>query len=54
MHLQDEKTVTVKTLQKHAYSIYIENFTSKNGKFADKISDIFYISAQSIDCGYSL
>ena len=35
---------------------YIENFTSKNWKFLDKIkSDIFfYISAQNIDCGYSL
>ena len=33
---------------------YIENFTSKNGKFADKNSDISHISAQNIDCGYSL
>ena len=31
---------------------YIENFTSKNLKFSDK-NDIFYISAQNIDCGYS-
>ena len=33
---------------------YIENFTSKNWKFSDKNSDIFHISAQNIDCGYSL
>ena len=34
---------------------YIENFTSKNGKLSDKKnSDIFHISAQNIDCGYSL
>ena len=33
---------------------YTENFTTKNWKFSDKISDIFYISAQNTDCGYSL
>ena len=34
---------------------YVENFISKNWKFSDKKnSDIFYISAQNIDCGYSL
>ena len=34
---------------------YIENFTSLNWKFSDKKnSDIFHISAQNIDCGYSL
>ena len=33
---------------------YIENFTTKNGKFSDKNSDTFHISAQNIDCGYSL
>ena len=34
---------------------YIENFTSKNWKFlVKKNSDIFHISAQNIDCGYSL
>ena len=34
---------------------YIENFTTKNGKFSDKKnSDIFHISAQNIDCRYSL
>ena len=33
---------------------YTENFTIKKWKFSDKNSDIFYISAQNIDYGYSL
>ena len=33
---------------------YIENFTNKNCKFSDKNSDIFHISAQNIEYGYSL
>ena len=33
---------------------YIENFTSKNQKCSDEKLDIFRISAQNIDCGYSL
>ena len=33
---------------------YIENFTTKNENFQVKNSDIFLISAQIIDCGYSL
>ena len=33
---------------------YIENFTTKKWKLSDKNSDIFHISAQIIDCGYSL
>ena len=33
---------------------YIENFTTKNWKFSDKNSNIFHISAQNINCGYSL
>ena len=33
---------------------YTENFTTKNENFQLKISDIFHISAQNIDCGYSL
>ena len=32
---------------------YTENFT-QNWKFLDKNSDIFNISGQNIDCGYSL
>ena len=34
--------------------IYIENFTTKSWTFSDKNSDIFHISAQNIECGYSL
>ena len=33
---------------------YIENFTTKKWKFLDKNFDFFHISAQNIDCGYSL
>ena len=33
---------------------YIENFTYENWKFSDKNSDIFHISAQNIDGGYTL
>ena len=34
--------------------IYTENFTIKNWNILDKKSNIFHISAQNIDCGYSL
>ena len=37
------------TLRKHACSNIQQNL-----KFSDKISDIFHISAQNIDCEYSL
>ena len=34
---------------------YTENFTSKNWQISDKKnSDMFHISGQNIDCGYSL
>ena len=33
---------------------YIENSITKNGKFSDKNSDIFYISAENVEFGYSL
>ena len=34
---------------------YIENFTTKKGKKNQlRKSDIFHISAQNIECGYSL
>ena len=36
------------------YGKYIENFTTKKGIFFIKNSDIFHISVQNIDCGYSL
>ena len=34
--------------------IYRQFYNQKKGKFSDKNSDIFHISAQNIDCGYSL
>ena len=33
---------------------YIENFITKNWTFSDKNYDFLHISAQNIDCGYSL
>ena len=33
---------------------YSEHFTTQKWKFSDKKSDIIHISAQDIDCGYSL
>ena len=42
------------TITKTRLFKYIENFTSKNWKFQIKNSDIFHISAQNINCGYSL
>ena len=42
------------TLQKHAYSNILKILLPKNKNLQLKISDIFHISAQNIDCGYSL
>ena len=42
------------TLRKHAFSNILKILQPKRGKFSDKNSDIFHISAQNIDCGYSL
>ena len=42
------------SLRKHAYSNILKNLQPKTGKFPDKNYDIFPISAQNIDCGYSL
>ena len=41
-------------LRKHAYSNILEILQPKNENFQIKISDIFYISTQTIDCGYPL
>ena len=40
--------------RKHAYSNILKILPPKIWKFSDKNSDIFHISAQNIDCGYSL
>ena len=45
---------TVSDITKARLFKYIENFTTKNENFQMKLSDIFHISAQNIDCGYSL
>ena len=42
------------TLRKHAYSNILKILPPKNENFQIKNSDIFQISAQNIDCGYSL
>ena len=41
------------SLRKHAYSNTLKIAPPKT-KFSDKNSDTFHISAQNIDCGYSL
>ena len=42
------------SLRKHAYSNILKILPPKNENFQRKKSDIFHISAQNIDCGYSL
>ena len=39
---------------KHAYSNILKTLQPKEENFQIKHSDIFYIFAQNIDCGYSL
>ena len=39
---------------KHAYSKLLKISPPKKRTFSDKNSNIFHISAQNIDCGYSL
>ena len=41
-------------LRKHAYSNIYKISHPKNETFQIKNADIFHISAQNIDCGYSL
>ena len=42
------------SLRKHAYSNILQILSPKNENFQIKNSDIFHVSAQNIDCGYSL
>ena len=42
------------TLQKHAHAIYRDFLALKIEIFQLKYFDIFLISAQNIDCGYTL
>ena len=46
--------IFVETLRKHAYSNSLKILPPKNEIFQTKYSDIFHISAQNIDYGYSL
>ena len=48
------KRLPFETLRKHAYSSILKIFPPKNENFQIKNSDIFHISAQNINCGYSL
>ena len=41
-------------LRKHAYSNILKISPPKKANFQIKNSDIFHISVQNIDCGYSL
>ena len=45
---------THRILQKLAYSNIIKQLPPKDENFQIKISDIFHIPVQNIDCGYSL
>ena len=49
-----DKEQTALDITKTRLFKYIETFTTKNCKFSDKNSDIFHISTQNINCGYSL
>ena len=44
----------LRSLRKHAYSNILKISPPKTESFQIKKSDIFHISAQNIDCGYSL
>ena len=46
--------IIIITLRKHAYSNMLKILPPKNETIQIKNSDIFHISAQNIDCGYSL
>ena len=54
----DEQTgaifLRLRHYEKHAYSNILKILPPKNENFQIKSSDIFRISAQNIDCGYSL
>ena len=49
----DIETIKV-PLRKHAYSNILQILSPKNENFQIKNSDIFQVSAQNINCGYSL
>ena len=52
--LEDPSAHAFLSLRKHAYSNILKILPPKNDNFSIKNSDIFHVSAQNIDCGYSL
>ena len=50
----DQKRKIFRSLRKHSYSKTLQILQPKKENFQIKISDIFYISSQNIDCGYLL
>ena len=50
----DRNLLFNQTLQKHAYSKILKISQPKKENFQIKNADIFHISAQNINCGYSL
>ena len=54
MVLLDSSYAHTTNITKTCLLKYTENFTTRKWKFSDKTYDIFHISAQNIDCGYSL
>ena len=49
-----EKAVPRDSLWKHLYSNILKNLPPKIEKIQIRNSDIYHISAQNIECGYSL
>ena len=54
LHYGEERGDVFEAITKTRLFKYKDNFTSENWKFTGKKTDIFHISAQNIDCGYSL
>ena len=54
VHKNDQDHSLCIPLRKHAYSNILKNLPPKNENFKIKYYDIFHISVQNIDCGYSL
>ena len=52
MSLSDR--IIMLSLRKHAFFKILKILSPKNENYHIKCSDIFHISAQNIDCGYSL
>ena len=52
--MSEQRMPKIIILRKHAYPNILNILQPKNENFQIKKSDIFHISAQNIDCGYSL